>query len=52
MKSSEFIDGWTSTNKQAITSLLADYIDQNLALSVVQLAFGEIDCQFFAIFEN
>ena len=26
------LDGWTSTNKLAITSVIADYMDQNCAL--------------------
>jgi len=37
------LDGWTSTNKRAITSVIAYCMDQNLALGEVQLAFDEVD---------
>ena len=37
------LDGWTSSNKFAITSVIAYYLDQNWALSEVQLAFNEVD---------
>jgi hypothetical protein len=33
------LDGWTSTNKLAITSVIAYYIDRNWALREVQLRF-------------
>jgi hypothetical protein len=32
------IDGWTSTNKLAIPSVIAHYMDRNWALQEVQLA--------------
>ena len=45
------LDGWTSTNKLAITSVIAYYLDQNWALREVQLAFNEVDSPFFSYFE-
>jgi len=48
---SSALDGWTSTNKLAITSVNACYMDRNWALREVQLAFDEVDCLFFPIFE-
>ena len=38
------LDGWTSTNKFAITSVIAYYMDRDWALREVQLAFDEVDC--------
>jgi hypothetical protein len=46
------LDGWTSTNKLAITSVIAYYMDRNWALREVQLAFDEIDCPIFSYFES
>jgi len=46
------LDGWTSTNKPAITSVIAYYMDQNWALHEVQLAFDEVDCLFCSRFES
>jgi len=40
------LDGWTSTNKQAITSVNAHYMDRNWALLEVQLALDEVDGLF------
>jgi len=37
------LDGWASTNKLAITSVIAQYINRNWALSEFQLPFDEID---------
>jgi hypothetical protein len=37
------LDGWTSTNKLAITSVIAYYMDRNWALREVQLAFNEVE---------
>jgi hypothetical protein len=37
------LDGWTSTNKLAITSAFAYYMDRNWALWEVQLRFDEVD---------
>ena len=45
------LDEWTSTNQLAITSVIAYYIDRNWALSVVQLAFDEVDRLFYSGFE-
>jgi len=41
------LDRWTSTNKLAITSVIAYYMDQNWALREVQLAFDEVDRLFY-----
>ena len=46
------LDGWTSTNKLPITSVIADYMDRNWALHEVQLAFDEVDCLFCSYFES
>jgi len=46
------LDGWTSTNKLAITSVIAYYMDRNWALREVQLAFDEVDCLFGSRFES
>jgi hypothetical protein len=39
------LDGWTSTNRLAITSVIGYYIDRHWALREVQLAFDEV-CDF------
>jgi len=46
------LDGWTSTNKLAITSVIAYYLDRNWALGEVQLAFDEIDRLFYSHLES
>jgi len=46
------LDGWTSTNKLAITSVIAYYMDRNWALHEVQLAFDEVDRLFCSRFES
>ena len=46
------LDRWTSTNKLAITSVIAYYMDRNWALREVQLAFDEIDRLFYSRFES
>jgi len=46
------LDGWTSTNKLAITSVNAYYMDQNWALREVQLGFDEVDRLFCSRFES
>ena len=46
------LDGWTSPNKLAITSVIAYYMDRNWALGEVQLAIDEVDRQFFSCFKN
>jgi hypothetical protein len=45
------LDGWTSTNKLGITSVIADYMDRNCALREVKFAFKEIDRLFYSRFE-
>jgi len=46
------LDGWTSMNKLAITSVIAYYMDQNWALREVQLAFDEVNRMFISCFES
>jgi len=46
------LDRWTSTNKLAITSVIAYYMDRNWALLEVELAFYEIDRLFYSPFES
>jgi hypothetical protein len=46
------LDGWTSMNKLAITSVIAYYMDLNWALREVQLAFDEVNLLFFSRFES
>jgi len=46
------LDGWTSTNKLAITSVIAYYMDRNWALCEVQLAFDEVDRLFGSHFKS
>jgi hypothetical protein len=45
------LDGWISTNKLVITSVIAYYIDRIWALGEVQLAFDEVDNLFFSYIE-
>jgi len=45
------LDGWTSTHKLAITSVITYYMDRNWALREVQLAFDEVDRLFCSRFE-
>jgi len=49
MKVSLALDGWTSTNKLAITSVIAYYMDRNWGLRDVQLAFNEVDRLFYPV---
>jgi hypothetical protein len=51
-KDSSALDGWTSKNKVAITSVIAYYMDRNWTLREVQVAFNEVDCLFFSCFES
>jgi hypothetical protein len=44
--------GWTSTNKLAIMSDIAYYMDRNWALREVQLAFDEVNRLFCSCFET
>jgi len=46
------LDGWTSTNRLAITSVIAYYMDRNWALREVQLTFDEVDRLFGSRFET
>ena len=46
------LDGWTSTNKSAITSGIANYMDRNWALYEVQLTFNKVDRLFVSHFES
>jgi len=46
------LDGWTSTDKLTITSVIAYYMDRNWALCEVQLAFDEVDRRFGSRFES
>jgi hypothetical protein len=46
------LDGWTSTNKLAITSIIAYDIDGKWALREVQLVFDEVDSPLFSYFES
>ena len=46
------LDRWTSTNKLAITSVIAYHMDQNLALREVQLALNGVDSPFFSYFKS
>jgi len=46
------LDGWTSTNKLAITSVIAYYMDRNWDLREVQLAFDEVNRLFISCFES
>jgi len=46
------LDRWTWTNKLAITSVIAYYMDRNWALREVQLAFDEVDRLFGSRFDS
>jgi hypothetical protein len=46
------LDGWTSTNKLAITSVIPYYMDRNWALREVQLSFDEVSRLFISRFES
>jgi hypothetical protein len=46
------LDGWTSTNKLAITSVIAYYLNRNWALREVQLALDEVNRLFCSRFES
>jgi hypothetical protein len=45
------MDGWTSTIKLGINSVIAYCMDRNWALGEVQLTFDEVDSLFFSHFE-
>jgi len=46
------LNRWTSTNKLAITSVIAYYMSWNWALHEVQCAFDEVDRLFISRFES
>jgi hypothetical protein len=46
------LDGWTSMNKIAITSVIAYYMDQNWAFREVELTFDKVDRLFGSRFES
>jgi len=46
------LDGWTSPNTPAITSVIAYYVDRNWPLHEVQLALDEVDRLFISRFES
>jgi len=46
------LDGWTSTNKSSINSVIAYYMNWNWALRDVQLAFDVVDCLFFSFIKS
>jgi len=46
------LDGWTSPNKSALTSVIAYYMDRNWALQDVDLAFNEVDSPIISYFES
>jgi len=46
------LDGWTSTNKLAITSVIVHYMNRNWALREIQLALDEVDSPIFSYFES
>ena len=51
-KVSVALDGWTSTNKLAITLVIVYYKDRNCALGEVQLSFDEVNRLFISRFES
>jgi len=51
-KDSFALDGWTSLNKVAITSVIAYYMDRKWALNEVKLTSDEVDHLFFSRFES
>jgi len=46
------LDGWTSTHKLTIPSVIACYMDWNWRLRKVQRRFDEVDFQVFSSFES
>jgi hypothetical protein len=46
------LDGWTSTNKLAMTYVMVYYLDRTWALREVQLAFDEVDSPIVSFFES
>jgi len=46
------LDGLTSTNKLAITSVIGYYMDRKWAMREVQLTFDEVSSLFFFYFNS
>jgi len=46
------LNGWTSTNKLAIKSVIAHYTERHWALHEVQLTFDEVDRLFCSYSES
>jgi len=46
------LDRWKSTNKLAILSVIAYYMDRNWAMQEVQPAFDEVNSLFFFYFNS
>jgi len=46
------LDGWTSMNTQAITSIFAYYMERYWILCEEQLAFDQVVGQLFTAFES
>jgi len=46
------LNGWTSTNKLAITSIIAYYMHRNWGLGEFQLPCNEVNRLFFPPFES
>jgi len=46
------LDGWKPTNKLAIMSVIAYYMNRDWALHEVQLAFDEVACLFLSRFPS
>jgi len=51
-KVSVALDGWTSTNQLARTSIIMYYMDHIWALREVQLMFDEVDYHFFSYYKS
>jgi len=45
-------DGWTSTDKLAITSVIVYYMEGHWALREVEIAFDQVDCLFVFLFRK
>jgi len=46
------LDGWTSTNKLAIRSVIANNMDRDWVMWEVHLAFDEVNSLFFFYFNS
>jgi len=45
------LEGWTSTNRAAISSFIVYDMDRNVSLRGVPVAFDGVDCLFFSAFK-